>query len=250
MKKVVFFTGAGISEESGVPPFRDENGLWYNHDPDVIAHVDTWKKKQNRKENREMMLDFYNARKREMAELKPNAAHHAIAEFEKDERFSVMSITQNVDNFLERAGANLIIHLHGELIKAQSTLDPKTVIEWEGDIKMGDKCPKGSQLRPHVVWFGEDVPMIYAAAEAIAEADIVIVAGTSLQVYPAAQLLQFISKTSKVYIVNPKVDMDFVKTYGSLLNVEPTVFEEKAGTGIPKAINHIKASFAGVRSNS
>lgn len=163
---VVFFTGAGVSAESGIPTFRDSDGLWEGHDVRKVAHIDTWKSKVNRDANREIMLNFYNQRRRDLEKVEPNSAHHAISTFETSDKFSVNVITQNVDNLHERAGSHKVLHLHGELTKARSTYDDHKTSPLDNiidigynDINLGDKCPvTGSQLRPHIVWFGEDVP--------------------------------------------------------------------------------------------
>lgn len=195
-KKIVILTGAGISAESGIQTFRDADGLWEGHDVHEVASPAGWKK------NKELVLDFYNQRRAQLHTVEPNAAHKALAKLDK--HFEVCIITQNVDDLHERGGSERILHLHGELFKVRSTLDPSLVYEHREPINIGDKCEKGSQLRPHIVWFGEDVPMIGAAAQISALADIFIVVGTSMQVYPAANLIHYVDAHAPKYFVDPK----------------------------------------------
>ncbi|MFD2201236.1 SIR2 family NAD-dependent protein deacylase [Shivajiella indica] len=198
MKKLVVLTGAGISAESGISTFRDSGGLWEGHDIMEVASPEGWRK------NRELVLDFYNKRRMQALTCSPNEAHLELARLE--EHFDVTIVTQNVDNLHEKAGSSKIIHLHGELFKSQSTLDPSLVYEMEGwELKLGDKCQKGSQLRPFIVWFGEMVPMMEPAIEAAMEADIFAVIGTSMLVYPAAGLIQYANKSIPKYIVDVKI---------------------------------------------
>ncbi|MEM7549703.1 MAG: NAD-dependent deacylase [Bacteroidota bacterium] len=197
-KKLVVLSGAGMSAESGVSTFRDSGGLWEGHDVMEVATFEGWKK------NRSLVLDFYNQRRKQSFEVEPNEGHKIIAELE--DHFEVSVITQNVDGLHEKAGSNKVIHLHGELSKAQSTVDPSLVYEldhWE--IKEGDKCEKGSQLRPFIVWFGEAVPMMDLAIEETLKAEFFIVIGTSLLVYPAAGLLDFVDSKVPKYIIDPKM---------------------------------------------
>jgi NAD-dependent deacetylase len=198
MKKLVVLTGAGISAESGISTFRDSGGLWEGHDVMEVASPEGWRK------NRELVLDFYNQRRKQALHCKPNEAHLELARLE--EQFDVTIVTQNVDHLHEKAGSKKIIHLHGELFKSRSTLDPDLVYEMESwELKLGDKCEKGSQLRPHIVWFGEMVPMMEPAIEAAMEADIFAVIGTSMLVYPAAGLIQYTSKSIPKYIIDVKI---------------------------------------------
>jgi NAD-dependent deacetylase len=198
MKKLVVLTGAGISAESGISTFRDSGGLWEGHDVMEVASPEGWRK------NRELVLDFYNQRRKQALLCRPNEAHLELARLE--EMFDVTIVTQNVDQLHEKAGSKKIIHLHGELFKSRSTLDPGLVYEMEGwELKLGDKCEKGSQLRPHIVWFGEMVPMMEPAIEAALEADIFAVIGTSMLVYPAAGLIQYTSKSIPKYIIDVKI---------------------------------------------
>ena len=198
MKKLVVLTGAGISAESGITTFRDSGGLWEGHDVMEVASPVGWKK------NQALVLDFYNQRRKQALSVLPNEAHNELVRLE--DFFDVTIITQNIDNLHERAGSSNIIHLHGELFKSQSTLDPKLVYEMNGwEIKTGDKCDKGSQLRPFIVWFGENVPLMETAIESTLKADIFVVIGTSLVVYPAAGLIGYSPKNSPKYIIDIKI---------------------------------------------
>jgi len=181
--KIAVLTGAGVSAESGIKTFRDHDGLWEGHDVMEVASPQGWQK------NRELVLDFYNQRRRQLHEVQPNAAHEAIASLES--HHEVVVITQNVDDLHERAGSSRVVHLHGELLKARSTVDERIVLDWKDDITLEDKCEKGSQLRPHIVWFGEMVPMMEVATKLVGVSDAVLIVGTSMQVYPAASLMQF-----------------------------------------------------------
>lgn len=208
LKKLIVLSGAGISQESGISTFRDANGLWENHDIMEVASIHGWLK------NQELVLDFYNQRRRQLAEVKPNDAHNIIAQLEN--QFEVIVITQNVDDLHERAGSSKVIHLHGELYKACSEGNKNLVLDWKEDIKLGDLAEDGSQLRPFIVWFGEDVPLLDLAADMVYDADILIVIGTSLQVYPAANLIHFAHNAKRKYIIDPHcqdytVPSDFVK---------------------------------------
>ena len=196
MKHLVVLTGAGMSAESGLKTFRDENGLWEGHDVTKVASPEGFK------QNPELVLDFYNQRRRQLKETMPNAAHLALAELEHS--YNINIITQNVDNLHERAGSTNILHLHGELKKVRSTGNPKDVKVWTEDIKFGDTCEKGYQLRPHIVWFGEDVPMIEKAVEICLTADILLIIGTSMQVYPAAGLMHYVDTNTPIYYIDPK----------------------------------------------
>ncbi len=180
-KRVVVLTGAGMSAESGLRTFRDNNGLWEEHRVEDVATPEAWRR------NRALVLRFYNERRKALLEAEPNAGHFIIAGWEDDHDVTV--VTQNVDDLHERAGSSRVVHLHGELRKARSTGDPSLVTPLDGwELKEGDLCAKGSQLRPHIVWFGEDVPLMPVAADVVASADVLVVVGTSLQVYPAANL--------------------------------------------------------------
>ncbi|KGO85469.1 NAD-dependent deacetylase [Flavobacterium rivuli WB 3.3-2 = DSM 21788] len=196
MKKLVILSGAGISAESGVATFRDSGGLWEGHDVMDVASPEGWRK------NPSLVLDFYNKRRRQLFEVEPNRAHFIAAELEKD--FDVTIITQNVDDLHERAGSSKVIHLHGELLKARSVNNEEDIIDLTGDINLGDLHTDGHQLRPHIVWFGEAVPAIEEAAYITEQADYVIVIGTSLQVYPAAGLIDFTKRTTPIFYIDPK----------------------------------------------
>lgn len=204
-KKIAVLTGAGVSAESGISTFRDSNGLWENYNVEDVASIEGWYR------NPGLMLDFYNARRRQLAEVKPNAAHIAIASLEND--YDVTVITQNVDNLHERAGSTRIIHLHGELTKVrpedccneQDGFSEESVFDIGYDeIHLGDKAPDGAQLRPHIVWFGEAVPKMEQAINAVEKADIMLIVGTSLQVYPAAGLYRYAGIDTPIYIIDPK----------------------------------------------
>ena len=194
-QKVVILTGAGISAESGIQTFRGAGGLWEGHRIEDVASPDGWRR------DKELVLNFYNLRRAQLLIVKPNAAHEALVELEKN--FDVTVITQNVDDLHERAGSSNVLHLHGELLKVRSTLDETLVYEWRKDLVVGDKCERGSQLRPHIVWFGEMVPMIETAQRIASEADIFIVIGTSLVVYPAAGLLHLAPQHSRKFLIDP-----------------------------------------------
>lgn len=194
-KKIAVLTGAGISAESGIKTFRDSNGLWEEHRIEDVASPEGWYR------NKELVLDFYNQRRRQLLQCKPNRAHFALAELEA--KYDVTIITQNVDDLHERGGSTNIIHLHGELLKARSTFDESLVYDWKEDIKLGDKCARGAQLRPHIVWFGEAVPEIERAVPIVAKADIFIVIGTSMVVYPAAGLINYTGYDTPKYLIDP-----------------------------------------------
>jgi NAD-dependent deacetylase len=195
-KHLVVLTGAGVSAESGLRTFRDNNGLWEEYSVYEVATPQAWNS------NPELVLEFYNQRRKQLLEVLPNAAHKILANLE--DRFIVSIITQNIDDLHERAGSSNVLHLHGELKKARSTINSDYVVTINGwELKKGEKCPQGGQLRPHVVWFGEDVPMMYQAAEITASADILLVVGTSLNVYPAAGLVDIVPKSTPIYVVDP-----------------------------------------------
>ncbi|MDX1943604.1 MAG: NAD-dependent deacylase [Saprospiraceae bacterium] len=227
MKKIVVLSGAGISAESGISTFRDAGGLWENYDIMEVASIDGWHK------NPGLVLDFYNARRRQLHEVHPNPGHTALVNLES--HYHVRIITQNVDDLHERAGSSNILHLHGELFKARSTKKASLIYEWKKDILLGDACELGSQLRPHIVWFGEMVPMIEPAALEVAMADVIIVVGTSLQVYPAAGLLGLAQETAKIFYVDPKPSFSYEMNF--LKNLKTV--SEKASTGIPKVVDEL-----------
>lgn len=198
--KIVVFTGAGVSAESGIATFRDSNGLWHNHNIEDVASPEGWQR------NPQLVLDFYNQRRRDLAGAQPNAAHKAIAQLEQ--AFDVCVVTQNIDDLHERGGSSNIIHLHGEITKARSSVDEDDIYSiGYADIKLGDKCPQGSQLRPYIVWFGEAVPLYGVAEEIIARADKILVIGTSLSVFPAAYLLQSARADAEKVLVGPAMEV-------------------------------------------
>lgn len=196
MKKIVVLSGAGISAESGIKTFRDADGLWEGHDIMEVASPIGWNK------NPTLVLDFYNKRRAQLLTVQPNKAHEILAEFEK--QFNVHIITQNVDDLHERAGSSSILHLHGELLKVRSVSNEKNIMQWKTDLNLGDCDADGNQLRPHIVWFGEAVPLIEKAIEIVESADILIIIGTSLQVYPAAGLMNYVNQNVPVYYIDPK----------------------------------------------
>ncbi|GAB6007817.1 SIR2 family NAD-dependent protein deacylase [Dysgonomonas reticulitermitis] len=199
MKHLVVLSGAGMSAESGIATFRDSGGMWEQYPIEDVATPEGFRR------NPQLVLDFYNARRKAAFEAKPNKGHIGLAEMEKD--FKVSIITQNVDDLHERAGSSNVLHLHGELSKVRSTADPSSIYTLTPDkpeIHIGDKCEKGSQLRPHIVWFGEAVPMIEKAIETVNTADILVIIGTSLNVYPAAGLLNYANPDTPVYLIDPK----------------------------------------------
>lgn len=222
-KKIAVLTGAGISAESGIKTFRDDNGLWEGHDVMAVATPEGWKADMN------LVLDFYNQRRRQLQTAKPNVAHKSLVKLE--EAFDVTIITQNVDDLHERAGSSNVLHLHGELLKARSSVDENLIVDWPGDICVGDLCAKNSQLRPHVVWFGEAVPMLDVAAEVVAAADYVIIVGTSMQVYPAAGLVNYAQREAQLYFIDPQP------------NVRPSpqleIIAKKAGVGVPIVVGNL-----------
>lgn len=195
-KKLVVLTGAGISAESGIKTFRDADGLWDGHDVMEVASPEGWHK------NKELVIDFYNQRRRQLHQVKPNLGHFTLAELEAD--FDVHIITQNVDNLHEQAGSSNVLHLHGELFKVRSTKNENYILDWKIDLNLGDVDTNGNQLRPHIVWFGEAVPALDEAIEITQTADFLAVIGTSLQVYPAAGLLHYAKSNVPVFYIDPK----------------------------------------------
>ena len=196
-KKLVVFSGAGISAESGVKTFRDSDGLWENHRVEDVASPEGFEK------NPKMVLDFYNARRRQLNEIEPNKAHLILAELEK--YFDVHIITQNVDDLHERAGSTKTIHLHGELKKARPVDSENAIVDWEEDLNLGNLNLEGIQLRPHIVWFGEMVPEMDKAMEICSQADLFLVVGTSMSVYPAAGLINYIPENCEVFVIDPNL---------------------------------------------
>ncbi|QHL86211.1 NAD-dependent deacylase [Nibribacter ruber] len=227
-QKVVVLTGAGISAESGLATFRDADGLWEGHDVMEVASPEGWRK------NPELVLEFYNQRRKSALDVKPNAAHLALVKLE--EMFDVRIITQNVDDLHERAGSTHILHLHGKLFENRSTQDSSLIYPVQGwELKLGDLCEKGSQLRPNIVWFGEPVPLIEQAIEETMTADYLLVIGTSLQVYPAAGLLSYAPHDTPIYLVDPNTPA--VSHRRNL-----TILKEKATEGVPKIVKQFLAS--------
>lgn len=224
MKHIVVLTGAGMSAESGIKTFRDADGLWEGHDVMQVATPEGFQ------DNPELVLDFYNQRRRQLLTVNPNAAHYNLASLEKDYKVSI--ITQNVDDLHERAGSSNVIHLHGELLKVRNVVDELSYFEHQGDIKLGDTCPEGHQLRPHIVWFGEMVPMMEAAMEVCATADVLIIIGTSMQVYPAASLMHYVPEGIPIFFIDPKPAMN---SRGNL-----TVIPETATKGVKQLLELLK----------
>ena len=224
-KKLVVLSGAGMSQESGLKTFRDMGGLWEQYDVTQVASPEAWEN------NRELVLRFYNERRKQLWEAKPNEGHKAVAKLE--ERFDVNVITQNVDDLHEQAGSSRVLHLHGELRKVRSTADPRlvyTLDHWE--LKEGDTCEKGSQLRPHIVWFGEPVPAINEAISFVQKADILVVVGTSMVVYPAAGLVNYTKPEIPIFVVDPHRPEMFLD------NV--TYIQERAGKGMQELLTTLE----------
>ncbi|KOH43229.1 SIR2 family NAD-dependent protein deacylase [Sunxiuqinia dokdonensis] len=216
-KKLVVLTGAGISQESGIRTFRDMGGLWEEYDITEVATPEAWER------NPELVMKFYNDRRKQLYECEPNAGHLGLAELEND--FDVQIITQNVDDLHERAGSSKVLHLHGELKKVRSTKYEELVYDLEGwELKFGDRCEKGYQLRPHIVWFGEMVPAMEEAVPLVEQADIFVVVGTSLNVYPAAGLLHYTRDDVPLFVVDPERPPVYLR--------KVTFIEEKAGRGV------------------
>lgn len=225
MSHIVVLSGAGISADSGLATFRDAGGLWEGYNIEEVATIDGWHR------DKEKVLDFYNMRREQVFKAEPNAAHHAVADLE--EEFDVTVVTQNVDNLHERAGSTNVLHLHGLLSEARSEDDPDFVIEiGSKPIELGDKAPDGSQLRPNVVWFGEPVPMIEKAVEAVVDADVFIVVGTSLAVYPAAGLVNYSPDGIPKYLVDPsETEMRITSEWEHI--------RETAATGLPSLVKKL-----------
>lgn len=229
MKKLVVLTGAGISAESGINTFRDAGGLWEGHDVMEVASPEGWAC------NQELVLDFYNQRRKQALTARPNQGHLTLAQLEED--FDVTIITQNVDNLHEQAGSSKVIHLHGELFKVRSTRYPELVYDLRGwELKTGDLCEKGAPLRPHIVWFGEMVPMMEPAMEEATQADIFLVVGTSLMVYPAAGLINYVSDIVPKFVIDPKIPE---------IHHRPNLhfYAEPATTGVPKVREKLLKEF-------
>lgn len=211
MKRLVIFSGAGMSAESGLKTFRDNGGLWENHRVEEVATPQAWAK------DPQLVLDFYNMRRAQLLKAEPNEAHRLIASWEGD--FNIEVITQNIDNLHERAGSKKVLHLHGELLKVRSESNPNQIYQWEKELNLGDQCEAGTQLRPHVVWFGESVPMMAEAESVVQHADIFITIGTSLNVYPAANLVHYISKETDCYLIDPQIpNLNFADNWTLIQN--------------------------------
>lgn len=222
-KKIVVLTGAGISAESGLKTFRDEDGLWEGHNVMEVATPEGFAK------NPALVLDFYNQRRKQLLEVLPNRAHQNLVKLE--DHFEVEIITQNVDDLHERAGSKNVVHLHGELLKVRSSANKDDIWEWKKDLILGDFCQKKSQLRPHIVWFGEEVPLLDTAIEITKTADILVIIGTSMQVYPAASLIHYIEPKTPIYFIDPNPQIN----QNQFRNL--TIINEVASTGTQKLLN-------------
>ena len=222
MQKIVVLTGAGISADSGLRTFRDTDGLWEGYKVEEVCTPEAFAR------NPQLVIDFYNERRRQAQAAEPNAAHRALAELEK--YYQVQIITQNVDDLHERAGSSNVLHLHGELNKARSSADENYVVEWTGDQSINDTDPQGYPMRPHIVWFGEAVPLIETAARWVSQADKVLVVGTSMQVYPAAGLLEYAPYEAERYLVDPRPPK-------GLANI--SIIEAKAKDGVPQLVDKL-----------
>jgi NAD-dependent deacetylase len=226
---IVILTGAGISAESGLNTFRDIDGLWNGYSIQEVATPEGFAK------NPKLVLDFYNQRRREIAKAKPNAAHIALAESQN--KNAVTIITQNIDDLHERAGSNKVIHLHGEIFKMRSVSNPQVTFPITGDINLGDLAEDGSQLRPFIVWFNEEVPLLPQAVAVVAEADVFVIIGTSLQVYPAAGLIQYVAADSPIIVIDKKIP--------NFPNSQPFItIEQPATLGVPQLPNILNKIFA------
>ena len=225
-KRLVVLTGAGISAESGLKTFRDADGLWEGHDIYEVASP------QGFHTNPELVLDFYNQRRRQLLEVAPNKAHHNLAALENT--FKIDIITQNVDDLHERAGSSNVLHLHGELLKVRSTLNENLIYPWKKDIVLGDVCEENAQLRPHIVWFGEDVPLLEKAAEITFQADILVIIGTSMQVYPAASLINYVQPYTPIYFIDPNPAVN-KNAFNNL-----TIIEDVASSGTDMLIEMLR----------
>ncbi len=226
-KQITVLSGAGISAESGIKTFRDAGGLWEGHDVMSVASPQGWQKDQ------ELVLDFYNQRRKQVQEVEPNAGHLALVELEN--KYNVQVITQNVDDLHERAGSSNIIHLHGELLKVRSIGDESLIYDWKKDLNTGDTCDKGHQLRPHIVWFGEMVPMLEKAVQITSQSEIVIIVGTSMQIYPAASLVGYARRGVPIYYVDPNPSINHELDRSANLKI----IGEKATTGLRVVVDEL-----------
>ena len=227
MAKIVVLTGAGISAESGIKTFRDAGGLWEGHKIEDVATPEAWHRQPS------VVLDFYNERRKQLLTVEPNAAHHALHKLEQ--AHDVVIITQNVDDLHERAGNKNIIHLHGELFKVRSTTHEHLVYEWKKDLLIGDLCERGGQLRPHIVWFGEMVPMLESAIEEITDAEIVLIVGSSMQVYPAASLVGYAPPEAVIYYVDPNPQIN----YEMRMRPGLEIIAKPASSGVAEVVERI-----------
>lgn len=225
MKRIVVLSGAGMSAESGINTFRDSDGLWEGHDVMEVASPQGWNS------NPKLVLNFYNERRRQLLEVSPNQGHELLARLE--ESYHVEIVTQNVDDLHERAGSSKVMHLHGELLKVRSTQHEHLVYDWQKDVLEGDLCEMGSQLRPHIVWFGEAVPLLEKAIEITSSADILLIIGTSMKVYPAASLINYIDHKTPIYFIDPSPAIN-ESDFNNL-----TIIPEKAVMGMEKFIEYI-----------
>ncbi len=223
MKNIVVLTGAGMSAESGIATFRDADGLWEGHDVMEVATPEGFAN------NPELVLDFYNQRRAQLKEVEPNQGHVQLKNLEK--KYNVQIITQNVDDLHERAGSSNVMHLHGELRKVRSTISPDLIYNWEDDLVLGDLCEEKSQLRPHIVWFGEAVPLIGEAVKIVEEADIIVIIGTSMQVYPAASLVDYRKQGTPIYYIDPNPSISKNQFNGL------TLIEDGAAKGVTTLVN-------------
>jgi NAD-dependent protein deacetylase/lipoamidase len=239
MRRIVVLSGAGMSAESGINTFRGAGGLWEGHDVMEVASLEGWNT------NVEFVLDFYNQRRRQLLDVVPNPGHTSLSRLE--EKFVVHVVTQNVDDLHERAGSSQVVHLHGELLKVRSSIYPDLSYHWTGDLHVGDLCDRGAQLRPDIVWFGEAVPALQEAAALVHDADITIIIGTSMQVYPAAGLIAYAQQHCVVYYIDPKpsINHELVTRHGL------TIIAETAGNGVPVLVTklleneHARGNFEG-----
>lgn len=223
MKNIVVLTGAGMSAESGIATFRDANGLWEGHDVMEVASPEGFHN------NPALVFDFYNQRRAQLKSVKPNQGHFGLQKLEGN--YNVHIVTQNVDDLHERAGSTSVLHLHGELRKVRSTKNEQLVYNWEEDLVLGDLCEEKAQLRPHIVWFGEAVPMIDKAVELVEKADVLIVIGTSMQVYPAAGLVNYVQPGIPIYFIDPRPTIK-KSEFNNL-----TIIKEGAVTGVATLVN-------------
>jgi len=228
-KRIAILTGAGMSAESGLSTFRESGGLWEGHDVYEVASPDGWRN------DKEIVLNFYNERRRQLIDAKPNPGHEALTILEK--KYESQIITQNIDDLHERAGSSNVLHLHGELFKVRSTVYEELVYDWREDLKLGDMCEKGHQLRPHIVWFGEAVPMLDKAIRHVLTADMMIIVGTSMMVYPAASLVNYLAKGKMIFYIDPNPNISYELSRSANLKV----ITQTASEGIPILVDQLMA---------